>query len=203
VLQHRLVIERSIGRLLERSEVVHHRNGNRTDNRLSNLELIQSQAAHMSLEHSERRAARYARNPALVQAVLRAAADPSATMSSLTDVSPRTIRRICIDHNVQWQSGVHLDEQQVRIALQGRTTEQAASHLGVHTQTLRNRFDHLLEKRRSPGWYEPHRSEIQRIASTHSMAEAARRYGTHRAVIRKLLRRWSTPDATPDAPAPQ
>lgn len=43
-----------------------------------------------------------------------------------------------------------LTEEQVRTALQGRTTVEAAKHLGVHHMTLRNRFDHLLSKRKKP-----------------------------------------------------
>ena len=39
VLQHRLVMEQMIGRYLERRENVHHKNGNRKDNRPENLEL--------------------------------------------------------------------------------------------------------------------------------------------------------------------
>lgn len=46
---------------------------------------------------------------------------------------------------------VPLTEQQVREALQVRTTAEAANLLGVHHMTLRNRFDHLLTKRISPG----------------------------------------------------
>ncbi len=203
VLQHRLVMERSIGRLLNSQEVVHHKNGNRSDNLLDNLELLSSQAAHMGHEHTERRAARYARDPSMVMAVLKAAADPRATMKALTDIAPSTIRRICLDHGVCWSSGSGLTEQQVQTALEGRTTEQAASLLGVHPQTLRNRFDHLLEKRRSPGWYEPHRAKIEQISNDHSMAEAARQFGTHRAVIRKLLQRWSVQDAIPAESAGQ
>lgn len=50
VLEHRLVMEQILGRYLLPGEVVHHRNGDRMDNRPENLEVFATNAEHLRHE---------------------------------------------------------------------------------------------------------------------------------------------------------
>lgn len=52
VLEHRYIMSEHIGRPLKPEEVVHHRNENRMDNNLDNLELIGSHGLHTALHHT-------------------------------------------------------------------------------------------------------------------------------------------------------
>ncbi len=49
VLEHRLFMEKKLGRYLDRKEVVHHINRVKDDNNIDNLELITNQAEHARL----------------------------------------------------------------------------------------------------------------------------------------------------------
>lgn len=55
VSEHRLVMEQHLGRFLSTNEVVHHKNGNRSDNELNNLELIYTNSEHIKNKHQQKR----------------------------------------------------------------------------------------------------------------------------------------------------
>jgi len=55
VLEHRLIMEKKLNRILSPIEVVHHINGNRQDNRIENLQLFDSNESHTTYHNLKRK----------------------------------------------------------------------------------------------------------------------------------------------------
>jgi len=54
VLEHRLIMEEYLGRYLTPEEVVHHKNGDRLDNNIENLQLLTGKGAHRKLHEADK-----------------------------------------------------------------------------------------------------------------------------------------------------
>ncbi len=58
MLKHRIIMEHFLGRKLLRTEIIHHKNGDRRDNRIKNLEIM-SQKEHAKIHYPGRKKNRY------------------------------------------------------------------------------------------------------------------------------------------------
>lgn len=59
IAEHRLVLEQKLGRYLKPTEIAHHVNENKTDNRPENIELFNSNAEHLRYHNIKRSKAKY------------------------------------------------------------------------------------------------------------------------------------------------
>jgi hypothetical protein len=199
-------MECELGRFLEKHERVHHKNRDRADNRPENLDLSASHAEHMR-EHWQGRGKN---NPELIERVRQAAADPTQNISSL-GISPTSVGIICRENGIRWIPSGHLGrgllltEQKVREALQGRSTIQAASLLGINAMTLYRRFGHLLTKRAKPGFLDEHRDEVLHLVYKKRLtrAEVGQRFGVSDFCVTRSIQRWSKQGAKLDGTAIQ
>jgi len=86
VHEHHLVAEQALGRLIKPGEIIHHRNRDRTDNRLANLVLLPSVSAHRRL-HAAESMLDYEVHPSLTGGILLGVLDGSVRDEELPIIS--------------------------------------------------------------------------------------------------------------------
>lgn len=150
VLEHRLVMEISLGRFLRKGEVVHHIDGDRLNNSRKNLRLFASQAEHSS----HHRIGCPSKDPFVVSEVTKASLLGLETKDQVArrlGFSVGLISLIQKAHKLKWNQGF-VTEDMVRKALQehGGNEVRAALSLGMRPRSLYHSFRHILPRRRSP-----------------------------------------------------
>lgn len=206
IAQHRLEVELSLGRFLADEEVVHHKDHDRANNTLENLEMFASQVEHMRDHQSGSKT----KDPLVIERIRTAAADPTVNVASL-GMSPTSVRKICVENKIQWvrrekyPNARGLTEESVRGALRGRSTLEAAAVPGVHVMTLYNRFPSLLTKRSIPGRLDPLAPTIlaEYLSGECSINQLAAKYGVSEGPIVRIIHRARESGAIPGGVAPR
>ena len=96
-LEHRVIMENNLGRVLAKEEVVHHINGNGHDNRIKNLILVESESEHTRIYHNDVNGEGPPPEPIMEQIRARVS-EPSMTFDKCFCGEPVHARNLCSSH---------------------------------------------------------------------------------------------------------
>ena len=191
-LIHRQIMEIVLQRALTEQEVVHHKNKNILDCHPDNLELCVDQKDHLSKHHSKhfdveltRKLRKLGKNPNVSR----------KKAAAYLNISESLVKKMIRMYSIKWTASDEHDltESSVQHLLKENSTAEVANILGVHVQTLRNKFPKIFQtSNKTPGFLEPYKEEILSLKKQGlSNAKIGEKFDTNKNTIWRYLQKWS------------
>jgi transposase len=192
VLEHRLFLEKKIGRFLTPVEVGHHLDHDRENNDLNNLVLCKSNLEHMRKYHSKQF------DSVLINQIRKLSGDVSLSRLNIAERLGTTVS--CVDrvvlnklNEIEWTARDEhvISESLVEDLLKTNNNKEVAQILGIHVGTLQRKFPKFFYNTKSHGFLEVHKAEILALKNAGlSNAKIAKQFDTNKNTIWAYLQRW-------------
>lgn len=185
VKDHRVQMEKILGRFLYPWELVHHEES-RSNNHGQGVLLLTNRSEHNRMHQKYN-------DPSVIKMVLKAAVDPTVRKSDLP-VHKKTIDLICKNHNVVWSSAavISVDKEEVYRLAKTHSVQEISELLQLSLGILRRRFPEIFPvQRRKIGWLDQHRIAVEDSVAKFGVPKTAIAFDTTDKTIRDYLKRWN------------
>ena len=198
VLLHRIIMENRLGRYLDPKEVVHHRDLDKTNNQIENLELCANTADHMR-KHYEQGTMGFDRKvewPPDDEMVALLDHDSFGSVARHLDISRSSVLRWCRQHDYEakpdkcWQmksiEEMRPPKEELKVLVWEKSARALAVQLDVSYQTILDWCCQLDIERPPAGYWNrkdlPDREELRQVLDQ-SITAAAHYYGVQAATV--------------------